>query len=85
MCHSLVAKRWIKEKRVCMFDCPASSPDFNQIENLWEILARQVYANQRQFEDVESLLSCIMETWRSITSNVLGLSMQKRCTVKHRP
>ena len=42
-----------------MLDWPARSPDLNIIENVWGILARDVYENARQFDNVKLLREAI--------------------------
>jgi len=77
-----IKKDWLNEKEIALMDWPAKSPDLNPIENLWGILARRVYANQRQFNDVEELNDVVMEAWDAIgmdTIQKLLQSMQKRC------
>ncbi|KAF0701970.1 hypothetical protein AaE_016204 [Aphanomyces astaci] len=46
---------------------PALSPDLNPIENVWGVLARAVYANGRQFDNVEDLKCKIQFEWNRIT------------------
>jgi len=61
---------------------PAKSPDLNPIEDLWGILARKVYAHQRQFSSVDELIDCVMDSWDQISEDTLEnlvRSMQKRC------
>jgi len=57
-------------------DWPAKSPDLNPIENLWGILARRVYANQRQFNDVEELNDVVMEAWDAIGMDTIQKLLQ---------
>lgn len=45
---------------------PAKSPDLNIIENLWGVLARGVYRNGRQFDNVPDLQDAIMDEWNKI-------------------
>ena len=70
------------EEEILVMDWPAKSPDLNPIENLWGILARQVYANQRQFSNVNDLVSCVLEAWDAIPEQTLQnlvSSMQNCC------
>ena len=47
---------FLRDRGVKLLDWPALTPDLNPIENLWGIVARQVYDGGRQFETC-SLLS----------------------------
>jgi len=47
-------------------DCPARSPDLNPIENVWGILVRKVYRNNRQFETVAELKTAIEAAWMEV-------------------
>lgn len=46
-----VAAMWIKEDKVMVW--LPSSPDFNDIENLWSILKQKIYECGRQFTSKE--------------------------------
>ena len=73
---------WLDGNDVYTLQWPAKSPDLNPIENIWGILAREVYRNQRQFANVEDLEECISDTWYRISRNVLRnlfKSMPNRC------
>ncbi|CDF35222.1 unnamed protein product [Chondrus crispus] len=75
-------EKWLSDNGISLLEWPAYSPDLNPIENLWGILVRSVYAQQRQFEDIESLTECIMAAWANIAPNTLQKlteSMEKRC------
>ena len=50
---------------------PACSPDLNVIENVWGILARRVYANNRQFQSIRELRNAITTFWGEIDMNLL--------------
>lgn len=56
-------KDWFCENWIREMDWPVRSPDLNQIENLWEILAREFYGGYRQFTTSEDLIACITGFW----------------------
>ena len=63
-------------------DWPASSPDLNSIENLWCIVARQVYGQSKQYDSKMSLTGAIRKSWPEIddqTDKSLIGSMKNRC------
>jgi DDE superfamily endonuclease len=45
---------------------PAKSPDMNIIENIWGILAREVYKNGRQYNNKDELTDAIVAAWQNI-------------------
>ena len=49
------SKTWIKNNQIKILDWPAYSPDLNPIENVWGLLARNVYEDGKQFDVVEEL------------------------------
>lgn len=58
---------YFEEYGVELFDgWPAKSPDMNIIENVWSILAREVYKNGRQFNNKAELREAIEAAWRNI-------------------
>lgn len=66
-CHSSKeVNAWLKQKKIKAMKWPAYSPDLNPMENLWGVLSRKVYADGRQFEDIESLKEKIVESWDDI-------------------
>ena len=80
--RSRLTMEWLNEKQVRVMGWPARSPDLNPIENLWGILAMEVYENGRQFNSVSQLRDCVMQCWEDIgrgTLNKLINSMHKRC------
>ena len=50
---------------------PSRSPDLNIIENVWGLLARKVYANGRQFKDLNSLTEAVAKAWDAIDEDYL--------------
>lgn len=63
--------KWFSERDISLLDWPARSPDLNPIENLWGILARQVYKGGRQFKTVRELESAVREAWSLIPDTTL--------------
>lgn len=76
-----ITKKWLNEHLVWHDKWPAKSPDLNPIENLWGILAREVYKEGTQYQTVQSLKAAIVKAWEAIDQNViikLYDSMDKR-------
>ena len=63
---------WLRSKKIKYMDWPACSPDLNPIENLWGILTRRVYGNNRQFDSVEELKLHIIREWQNLDQNLLN-------------
>lgn len=74
-------KAWLEDHGIRLLPWPPKSPDLNPVENVWGRLCQLVYANGRQFADVESLRACINECWRDISGeyrHALYNSMRRR-------
>ena len=74
--------KWLQDHNIATLNWPAKSPELNPIENLWGILARQVYADGRRFEDKEMLWCAVKECWEAIFNETLSNlinSMNNRC------
>lgn len=62
---------YLKEHGINVMKWPARSPDLNPIENIWGILARKVYKNQRQFHSIDTLWTVIQEEWYSLDPEMI--------------
>lgn len=63
---------WLQTQRVSVMEWPACSPDLNPIENLWGILVRRVYSENRQYETVEQLKIGITQAWTEISDEIIN-------------
>lgn len=45
---------------------PPNSPDLNPIENLWSIVKRRIYAENKQFTSLEVLWKAVVSACRSV-------------------
>ena len=83
-CHSSnFTKQFLFDSEVDVLPWPARSPDLNIIENLWGILARAVYKDNKQFGSKQELKEAIQKAWNNIpitTIHNLYDFMHKRCT-----
>ncbi|KAG3077070.1 hypothetical protein PI124_g20162 [Phytophthora idaei] len=62
---------FFSEQGIHVLDWPARSPDLNPIENLWSIVSRRVYANDKQYSSVAELTAALYEAWDSIGDALL--------------
>ena len=62
---------WFKDSKIDVLDWPACSPDLNPMENLWAILVRDIYAENKQYNTVQELKTAIVSAWSRI---------EKKCT-----
>lgn len=62
---------WFLTNGVPISEWPSKSPDFHPMENLWGILARQIYINGQQYEIINQLKDAIIKKWEEIPLNVL--------------
>lgn len=64
-------KTWFSENNVTVLDWPACSPDLNPMENLWSILVREVYKENKQYDSIKELRVAIQTSWSLIKSETL--------------
>lgn len=62
---------WFQQQNIDVLDWPTSSPDVNPMENLWGILAREVYRDNRQFQTVEELRDAILQEWNGMSQDTV--------------
>lgn len=59
-------KQWFEQKNIELLKWPARSPDLNPIENLWGIMAREVYGGGKQYQTIQELEVAVRNCWRNI-------------------
>lgn len=62
---------WLRNQNIDVMNWPSLSPDLNPMENIWAQVARHVYRNGRQFENVNDLRQAIIHAWNEIDENLL--------------
>lgn len=62
---------WLKAQNITTIKWPACSPDLNPMENLWGILVRDIYANNRQYKSVNELKTAIIGSWSKIRKETI--------------
>ena len=70
---SSTSRQWFTSNKIDLLDWPAKSPDLNIIENVWSLLARDVYDNSRQFDNVSQLRKAIEEAWGRLSVEKLKI------------
>ncbi|GBL83753.1 Transposable element Tc3 transposase [Araneus ventricosus] len=68
---SQTSKSWFDANFVKLHDWPFRGPDLNPMENLWDILAHEVYKNGIQYQNKQELMSSIEKAWIKISKNIL--------------
>lgn len=48
----------------------ARSPEVNPNENLWEMLAKRVYSNDKQYDTIEELKFSVWRKWNNISQAI---------------
>lgn len=67
---SRYTQEWLQSKNIKTMERPTCSPDQNPIENIWGILARRVFAENRQYQSVFDLKEVVIEEWRAISQEM---------------
>lgn len=62
---------WFSAQKIPIMAWPSRSPDLNPIENIWGVLARDVYKNGRQFNTTAELKEAIRHAWVNLPSTTL--------------
>ena len=68
---SRLTKTFLQERNLKVLKWPAHSPDLNPIENVWELLAREVYSNGKQYFSVQELKDALNKAWKKLDEKSL--------------
>lgn len=69
-------EEWFTRHGIDLLGSPTKSPDLNPTENIFGILARRVYADNRQFSSVDELRHAIAEVWNNMSQAELAGILQ---------
>jgi transposase len=72
---------WLQARNIPVLEWPPNSPDLNPIENLWGIMVRRIYAENKQYKSVKELKKAIVRAWHSVDQEIIDnlvLSMENR-------
>jgi len=64
-------KNWFNEEEIDVVPWPSYSPDMNPTEHVHSLLTNMVYANGRQFYDLETLRREVFKAWEEIDQEEL--------------
>uniref|UniRef100_A0A914E6S7 Tc1-like transposase DDE domain-containing protein n=1 Tax=Acrobeloides nanus TaxID=290746 RepID=A0A914E6S7_9BILA len=54
---------------------PANSSDLNHIENIWGILVRRIYTDNKQYQSTEALQEAIQQAWDDLDQEMIDNSL----------
>jgi hypothetical protein len=69
--NSRGTKIWFSSKNIPLLEWPALSPDLNPIENVWGLIVRDFYANNKQYSLIEELKCSILRAWDNLSQDTL--------------
>lgn len=70
--RSQFTKNWLTDHEVNILPWPPYSPDLNPIEHCWALLSREVYKENRQFDNVNQLKAAILSAWDEIDAEAIA-------------
>lgn len=79
--RSQSTRTWLEARNIVTLNWPACSPDLNPMENVWGVMVRRIYADNRVYSNLNELRTAIVDCWGSLEANLfdnLNLSMNNR-------
>lgn len=68
---SIYSKWWMASHGFHILDWPAHSPDFNPIENLWDIIDTRVRKRRIQPNNIDELAAAVTEEWNNLPIEII--------------
>ena len=68
---SRLTKTFLQERNFKLLKWSTRSPDLNPIENMWGLLAREVYSNGKQYLGVQELKDAFNKAWKKLDEKSL--------------
>lgn len=65
------AMAFFRDENIDLLEWPACSPDMNPIENLWGVVVRRLYQDNKQYATVNELKHSLEEVWRNLEPEIL--------------
>ena len=62
-----IVQEWFQDNSLEVFEWPANSPDLNPIENLWELVKRELYGYDTPASGMLELWERVQEVWEKVT------------------
>jgi transposase len=64
-------REWFSERNIELMEWPACTPDGNPMENMWGIMVRRVYHENRTYGTKEELQAAILNAWNEIDTETI--------------
>ena len=62
---------WLSQRNIKLLPWPAQSPDISPIENIWDVIQRQINERMNLPSNLEELKLVVLEEWEMIPEQTL--------------
>ena len=63
--------KWFEQQHISVLEWPANSPDLNIIENVWGIISRDIYGQNKTYHSIPQLKEAILRSWEKLDINII--------------